>query len=301
MEDLKFEIPNPTLGLKPLKERKKRSVYLSPDDYALIRQELPPLIGILADVAYFSGARQGEIRKLKLSQLSLRERLIRLEESVPKETADKVIPIHKELVPKLKWVLAQRKPAVTTDRVFLLEGKPISKEQIRSAWIKAVEKALTEAREKAAQEAREMPDFRQPIRFHDLRHVWKRNSRKSGIHERVSKAIMGHSLERVGSDMGDHYDAVYEEDLLEGIDQFTIHHGPTRIRLPIEKNRKHGDEGVSTGAGLPKVVRRKGKKARLEVSAQCHKDEDPVVAATGSDESGTKVVHSLGLEDSSKP
>ncbi len=59
-------------------------------------------------------------------------------------------------------------------------------------------------------------DLIRPPRFHDLRHTWKTNARRSGMHPEIERAIMGHSQR--GKSVHEGYGLISDEELVRAID-----------------------------------------------------------------------------------
>jgi integrase len=156
------------------KAKKERRPFLSLKDFQKLLGHLPDFYRPLAIAAYYTGARQGELRCLTLSQLDLKGRMIRLTSADTKEAAAKRIPLRKELVNILKKVLVNRSPALGTDRVFLKDGLPLERYHLKRAW-------------EGAREAAGFPN----LRFHDLRHAWKTHAEL--MDRGIRMAIMGHA------------------------------------------------------------------------------------------------------------
>jgi integrase len=126
-----------------------------------------------------------------------------------KEGHWKRVPIHRELVPILENVL--RVQALGTDKVFLIGGKPPHRSSFKKPWAKGV-KVL---------------EMEQRPRFHDLRHTWKINARRSGMDPEIREAIMGHWYR--GRNVNERYGRIGDEELIKAIDQMTFDHGKTEI------------------------------------------------------------------------
>jgi len=151
-----------------------RSVQLAHSDFSKILSHLPDWYVPLALTAFYTGMRQGEVRKLTRGQLDLDARIIRLGPQDTKEGKPKRVPVHDDLVPVLTLALSTK--AEGTDNVFLRDGKSIPRTQMRRYWESAVRKA-------------ELP---RPITFHDIRHAWKANARLSKVDLEIREEIMGH-------------------------------------------------------------------------------------------------------------
>ncbi|MFA6222651.1 MAG: hypothetical protein WC647_10105 [Desulfomonilaceae bacterium] len=69
-------------------------------------------------------------------------------------------------------------------------------------------------------------EFPRP-RFHDLRHTWKTNARRSGIDSEIRESILGHSNRSL--DVSERYGIISDDELVAAIDKFTYDHGLTQI------------------------------------------------------------------------
>ena len=70
-------------------------------------------------------------------------------------------------------------------------------------------------------------------RFHDLRHTWKTNARRSGMDPEIREAILGHA-ER-GKSVVERYGRISDQELVQAIDLMTFDHGETEILLANSK------------------------------------------------------------------
>jgi integrase len=66
-------------------------------------------------------------------------------------------------------------------------------------------------------------------RFHNLRHTWKTNARRSEMDPDISEANMGHGDKT--RNVRERYGAIRDQELLKAIDLMTFDHGPTEIWL----------------------------------------------------------------------
>jgi len=165
--------------------------------------------------AYFTGMRRGELLGLKRSQVRLGKRMIVLGPEDTKESNWKRIPIHKLLVPTLEQALCDS-PALIGGSFFSLFTDngiiPVRVETFKNCWERACKKL----------------DLPKPWpRFHDLRHTWKTNARRSGMSDEIQRAIMGHATR--GLSVHDRYGRISDQELLDAIDQMTFDHGETEI------------------------------------------------------------------------
>lgn len=63
--------------------------------------------------------------------------------------------------------------------------------------------------------------------FHDLRHCWKTNAMRSGLHPLIADAIAGDGDRK--KDVKSLYLTINDEDLVREIDRLTFDHGKTEI------------------------------------------------------------------------
>ena len=194
-----------------------RQVYLSFSDFSKILAYLPDWYAPMALTAYYTGMRQGEVRNLNRNQVDLDRRVIRLGPQDTKERSHKRVPIHDDLVPVLELALSNE--AEGTENVFLREGKPIPRTQMRRFWESSVRKA----------------GLPPSVHFHDIRHVWKGNARRSGIDPEIREDIMGHWW--AGKNVNTRYGHISNEELVEAIDRLIVDNGDTEIWVPEPKKK----------------------------------------------------------------
>jgi integrase len=176
------------------KSKNERRPFLSLEDFRKVLDRLPDFYEPLALLAYYTGARQGEVRCLTMKQLDLEGRMIRLTSADTKEASAKRIPLRKEVVDVLKAIIANRAARLLTDRVFLKDGLPLERSHLKRAW----------------EEARAAAGF-QNLRFHDLRHTWKTHAMP--LDRGIRMAILGHA-----GGTHDGYGTLTDARLLEAID-----------------------------------------------------------------------------------
>jgi integrase len=201
---------NPCRLIKNMSQKaEERQVYLALSDFQKIADFAPAWLKPILWTAYYTGMRRGEILGLTRTQINLTRRMILLGPKDTKEGHWKRVPVHKELLPVLEKVL--RVQSLGTDHIFLVKDQPPNKHSLKNPWLKAVR----------SMELKPRP------RFHDLRHTWKTNARRSGMDPEIREAIMGHA-ER-GKSVTERYGRISEEELLQAIDLFTVDHGETEI------------------------------------------------------------------------
>jgi integrase len=210
---------NPVRLVKRLSTKSnEREVYLSRETVQVIADECPAWFRSIVWTAYFSGMRKGEIVTLTRRQMDLKKRMIHLFPEDTKESRRKRVPIHHELVPILAE--AVRTPFFASDKVFLVQdGRGIRSpgtDSIDNPWPRACE----------ALKAKKL--MKEPFpRFHDLRHTWKTNARRSRMDPEIREAILGHA-ER-GKSVTERYGRISDQELIHAIDKMTFDHGETEI------------------------------------------------------------------------
>ncbi len=208
---------NPVRLLKRLSVKSgEREIYFSFEYVKQIAEHTPDWFKALIWTSYYTGMRRGELIGLSRQQINLSRRIIYVKPDQTKEEHPKRIPIQKELVNILRNVL--KVTCLGTDRVFLLQDKkgvrPIGLETFKNCWPRACEYLNLE----------------KPWgRFHDLRHTWRTNARRSGVDEQIAEAIMGHWLK--GKSVNDRYGRISDKELLDAIDKMTFDHGETEIHV----------------------------------------------------------------------
>jgi integrase len=230
---------NPARLVKNVSEKNaKRGAYVSFEDFLRIVGVLPVWFRPIAQTAYYTGMRRGEVLGLTRRSLRLDRRLILLGPDDTKERQRKRVPIHRDLVPVLESVM--RVQAMGTDRIFLHNGEPVThRDEVRWCWDRKVINV----------------DGLDPVpRFHDLRHTWKTNARRSGIHPEIEKAIMGHSSRAKGVHEG--YGLISDDELIKAIDAMTFDHGETEI-LGATSSDKKSRRRVVSSAGTKKMRTRR--------------------------------------------
>ncbi len=207
---------NPARMVKRLpRESGERSAYIALSDVQAIADRVPEWLRPIIWTAFYSGMRRGEILGLRRQSVNLPRRIITL---TPKETKEghwKRVPIHAKLVLALE--AAMRVTSLGTDRVFLLRDRkgvrPPHFESLKNPWRKACAAVGLDPRP----------------RFHDLRHTWRANARRSRVDPAIAEAILGHwSREKP---VHERYGMISDEELVEAIDSMTFDHGPTEIHV----------------------------------------------------------------------
>ena len=205
MFNLAREMTPPKVARVPyipmLKERNVRNGFFEHHDYLALQRELPDYLKPVLAFGYFTGAREGEILKLKWDQVDLEQHTAYLEPGSTKNDQPRTIPLAGELLETLKIQKAacdQRCPIC--EHVFHRKGRRIV--NFYRAWKSACKRACVSGR-----------------LFHDLRRSAVRNLVRAGVAERVAMAISGHKTRSVF----DRYNIVVERDLHEAASRLEKH------------------------------------------------------------------------------
>jgi len=192
----------------------ERMVYLSYIDVSRIMDKSPSWYRPLVMTAYYAGMRRGEIVGLRRSQLNLSNRILHLGPTDTKEGQWKRVPLRRELIPVFEECLKVR--SLESDRVFLLsDGKgvrEITRDTVANCWPRAC---------KALQLEKPWPHF------HDLRHTWRANARRSGIDPTIAESILGHASK--GRTVNDRYGYVSDDELVRAVDSMNFDLGESKI------------------------------------------------------------------------
>ena len=167
----------------------ERDRVLSEEEWNRLYENASAHIQPLLLVAYQLGLRLGEILGLTWDRVDLKRGFISLRAKDTKSSNARLVP----MTPAVRQSMAElsRVRTLSTNRVFLYEGKPIR--EIKRAFHTAVRKAQIEN-----------------FRFHDLRHCAATNLRRAGVDTVTAMKIVGHRSEK----MHRRYNNVSEADLL---------------------------------------------------------------------------------------
>jgi integrase len=197
---------NPCHQIKKLSEKSgQRQVYISYMDIQRIMAVCPGWYQDLIWVSYLTGMRQGEVHKLRWRHINLNTRIITFHGTETKEGNCKRVPIHKNLLSIFDRI--GKEGSLSDDRIF-----KTSPQSLRMPWVRALDKVKW--------------SHPRP-RFHDLRHTWKTNARRSGIDHDIREMILGHSDRTL--DVSERYGFVDDNELVAAIDKFTYDNGLTEI------------------------------------------------------------------------
>ena len=210
---------NPCRQIKKLSETSgERQVYLSLEDVRKIMGACPDWFEDMIWASYLTGMRKGEIHRLRWSHINLSKRIITFHSTETKEGKSKRIPIHKDLIPTLERLGKVR--TLNDDLVFQIDGHAISYDSLQHPWFRALDKLKWE--------------FPRP-RFHDLRHTFKTNARRSGVDSEIRETILGHAGRMLN--VAERYGFVSDAEFVNAIDKFTYDHGLTQILVATKAKK----------------------------------------------------------------
>jgi integrase len=176
-----------------LPENNTRQGFLGPEAYEKLKQELLPELVPLLVVGYHVGCRRGELVPLKVEQVDLDAKQIRLYAGTTKNDEGRLLPIYGDMEAVLSAQLdelAKRWPRCRY--LFHRCGQPIK--VFRESWDRACERAGVPG-----------------LLFHDLRRSAVRNMVRAGVPEAVAMRISGHKTRAIF----DRYNIVSDDDIAD--------------------------------------------------------------------------------------
>ncbi len=176
-----------------------RDRVLSNDEFNKLLEALPAHTRAIVATGYYGGMRKGEVLNLTWEHIDMKNRIIQLEALETKDREARKIPI----CDGLYKILESIPKAIHDNHVFLFKGKPIK--DIRTALKRA-------CRDTKIQYGR---GTKGGFVFHDTRHCFNTNMRRSGVPESVIMKITGHSTR----EMFLRYDTVDSNDTRKAVDQ----------------------------------------------------------------------------------
>ena len=197
---------NPCKLVSKLSEKdSERQVYISYQDFNKIVSFTPEQHQDFFWILYLTGLRRGEAFKLHWKHIDLNSRIILFHSTETKESNFKRVPIHRDLMPRLKRM--QKVRLFGDDKIWTMGYHSPSE-----SWKNALSKL----------------DWGNPRpRINDLRHTFKTNCRRSKIDEEIRESFMGHVDRK--RNVAHRYGFIDDSELVEAIDQFTYDHGLTQI------------------------------------------------------------------------
>jgi integrase len=186
--------------LRPFKKIKKllkknanaRDMIFSREQYEKLLANLPAHQVPIVATAYWTGMRKGEILSLTWNKVFMKDREIRLEIEDTKDDERGVIPIPDPLFD----ILSNIPRALHNPHVFLFKG--IQLVSINEGF-------------KAGMRRAGIPygrNVKGGLTFHDLRHTFATDMRKSGVPEKLIMKITGHSTR----EMFDRYNTITSDE-----------------------------------------------------------------------------------------
>lgn len=194
---------NPVLNVRKPAAGEGRNRRLQPDEEKLLREAIEgyanPMLGWIFDIALETAMRSSEISGLKLRQVNVDRRVVRL--SVTKNDSARTVPMTKRAVEVFKAALANPVRPKDCDLVFF--GEPGRRDGKRRPYV--FSKAWNDIKHSLG-----MAD----LRFHDLRHEAISRLVEAGLSDQEVAAISGHN----SMQMLKRYTHLRAEDLVPKLD-----------------------------------------------------------------------------------
>jgi integrase len=169
-----------------------RKGFLTDEQYASLRDELPSELKPLFVTAYITGMRRGEILAIQWPQVDFESGLITLEKGETKNDDARSAPIVEGDMQDLLFAAKKERDEKWPESLWVFNRAGELIKDFRSAWDEACKRAG-------------VPD----LTFHDLRRTAVRNMRRAGISQVVRMKISGHKTDS----MERRYNIVDAEDL----------------------------------------------------------------------------------------
>ncbi len=233
---------NPTRLVPARRERNVRQGFVDDAQYAQLAQECLSLwLRALLALGYTYGWRKGELLSLRVNQVDLLDRTVRLEPGTTKNEEGRAVKLTAEAYELVKACTAGKR---ADDHVFMREdGSPVR--DFSKAWASlcvcvglgrfVCRQCGTLARPcSECSKAKRSTSYRyEGLIFHDLRRSAVRNLERAGVPRSVAMGLTGHKTESVYR----RYAIVSEADLAEAVQR-------------LERNRPIGTgSGTRTGTG----------------------------------------------------
>ena len=176
-----------------------RDRVLSIEEFDKLMNALPSHTRAIVATGYYAGMRKGEVINLTWDKVDMKSRVIKLDATDTKDREARQVPICDALYDILKDLTR----AIHDNHVFQFKGKPVK--DIRTSLRNACNIAgISYGR-----------GTKDGFVFHDTRHCFNTNMRKSGVPESVIMKITGHSTR----EMFLRYDTVDATDTRKAVDQ----------------------------------------------------------------------------------
>ncbi len=197
-----------------LEENNVRTGFLKDEQYEALAKacaEEGLWLRALLAVAYNFGWRRGELVNLRVRQIDLASRTIRLEAGETKKRQGRLVKMTEAVYPLLAACVVSKQPE---DYVFIREdGSPIR--DFRKLWANVCEEAGVPG-----------------LLLHDLRRTGVRNLRRLGVAESVAMKISGHKTSSVFR----RYDITDEADLADAAARLDAKRAERTEKELIEKH-----------------------------------------------------------------
>jgi integrase len=168
---------NPVASIPIEREHNERDRVLSAEEFGQVYETAEGWLKPMLLIAYHTGMRKGEIRSLRWDQVDLKAGLIRLKSGDTKTGEGRIVPLNQTLTSFLKsatrygscpWVLPNPAALERSDPRYMATS-------ITHAYTRVCRKAGVAN-----------------ATFHDLRHTFVTNARRSGVDAITTMAITGH-------------------------------------------------------------------------------------------------------------
>ncbi len=183
-------VTNPASAVPLPDPHNERDRVLSEEEWTRLYATAKPHLKPILLLPYHLGQRFGEIVNLTWDRVDLQRGFITLRAIDTKTKKPPRVPLTQAVKATLHDLAKLR--SLTTNHVFLYEGKPIK--QLSRTFRTALREAGI-----------------QHFRFHDLRHCASTNLRRAGVDTATAMRIVGHKSEK----MWKRYNAMEESDLLK--------------------------------------------------------------------------------------
>ena len=164
----------PTIRMLPVDNA--RSGVVNHEQYRAIRDSLPAYARVALVISYHTGARKGEINKIRTESVDFRARRIELQSKTTKNKKARFLPIYGDMEAELSMAVSQADPSCPV--LVQSNGVPVRD------W------------EKSWKTACALADIDNAL-FHDLRRTALTNMIEAGFSEKEAMEISGHKTRHV--------------------------------------------------------------------------------------------------------
>ena len=195
-------------------EDNARQGFLEPEQYEMLLEKLPLRLKALFVCAYHVGTRKGELRKIRIEQVDLEAKAIRLERRQAKSKKPRTLPIYGDME---RWLKAQIDSAPAGCPWVFHNGHGC---RLVGAHLVGWAEACNAAG---------LPG----LLFHDLRRSAVRNMKRAGVQDKVAMEISGHKTRSVF----DRYNIVDEGDLHAAGDKLQSYFAERKVQRAAKLKR----------------------------------------------------------------